>query len=118
MMRRGHSLIVFPEGTRSTSGKVLGFRRGLFRLAIEAGLPVVPVAVIGSRHIMPKGRLMTCPGEVELVVHAALPTRGLDRGEAGVLAERARDVIAATVNGGARQAAGGAPGATGAERDE
>ncbi|MCY4658629.1 MAG: lysophospholipid acyltransferase family protein [Acidobacteria bacterium] len=99
LMRRGHSLIVFPEGTRSPDGKVLGFRRGLFRLAIEAGLPVVPVAVVGSRHVMPKGRLMTCPGQVELVVHAPLPTDGLDREDARTLADRARDVIAATVAG-------------------
>ncbi len=99
LMRRGHSLIVFPEGTRSADGKVLGFRRGLFRLAIEAGLPVVPVAVVGSRHVMPKGRLMTCPGQVELVVHAPLPTDGLDREDARTLADRARDAIAATVAG-------------------
>ena len=107
LMRRGHSLIVFPEGTRSTDGKVLGFRRGLFRLAIESGLPVVPVAILGSRHVMPKGRLMTCPGQVELVVHAPMPTDGLDRAEAGTLAERARDIIAATVEGAQRRAAPG-----------
>lgn len=105
LMRRGHSLIVFPEGTRSPDGKVLGFRRGLFRLAIEAGLPVVPVAVIGSRHVMPKGRLMTCPGQVELVVHAPLPTEELGRDEAGALAERARGAVAATVEEGERRAA-------------
>ena len=99
LMRRGHSLIVFPEGTRSADGTVLGFRRGLFRLAIEAGLPVVPVAVVGSRHVMPKGRLMTCPGQVELVVHAPLATDGLDREDARSLADRARDIIAATVVG-------------------
>ena len=107
LMHRGHSLIVFPEGTRSTGGKVLRFRRGLFRLAIEAGLPVVPVAVVGSRHVMPKGRLMTCPGQVELVVHAPMPTEGLDREDAQALAERARDVIAATVEGVERGAARG-----------
>ena len=103
LMRRGHSLIVFPEGTRSPDGNVLGFRRGLFRLAIEAGLPVVPVAVVGSRRIMPKGRLMTCPGQVEVVVHAPLPTDGLDREEARTLARRARDIIAATVEGEGRR---------------
>ena len=107
LMRRGHSLIVFPEGTRGTEGKVLPFRRGLFRLAIEAGLPVVPVAVIGSRHVMPKGRLTTCPGRVELVVHEPLPTAGLDRGDARSLADRARAIIAATVEGGERAARGG-----------
>lgn len=109
LMQRGHSLIVFPEGTRSVDGTVLRFRRGLFRLAIEAGLPVVPVAVIGSRHVMPKGRLMTCPGAVALVVHEPLATAGLDREEARALAERARDIIAATVRSEGERAASGVP---------
>ena len=98
-MQRGHSLIVFPEGTRSADGEVLHFKRGLFLLAIEAGLPVVPVAVSGSRHVMPKGRLMTCPGDVELVVHEPLPTAGLGRADAGRLAEQAREIVRATVTG-------------------
>ncbi len=97
LMRRGHSLIVFPEGTRSSDGEVLSFKRGLFLLAIEAGLPVVPVAVRGSRHVMPKGRLMTCPGDVELVIHEPLPTAGLGRADAGRLAAQARAIVRATV---------------------
>ena len=101
LMRRGHSLIVFPEGTRSADGGVLRFKRGLFLLAIEAGLPVVPVAVLGSRGVMPKGRLMTCPGDVELVIHEPLPTAGLGRADAGRLAERAREIVQATVSGAA-----------------
>ena len=48
MIRRGHSLIVFPEGTRSRDGRVGPFKRGLFLLAIDAGIPVVPVAL--TRH--------------------------------------------------------------------
>ena len=99
LMRRGHSLIVFPEGTRSIGGEVLRFKRGLFLLAIEAGLPVVPVAVRGSRHVMPKGRLMTCPGDVELVIHEPLPTAGLGRADAGRLAEQAREIVRAAVTG-------------------
>ncbi len=97
MMRRGHSLIVFPEGTRSRDGRVGRFRRGLFLLAIEAGLPVVPVAVSGTRHVMRKGMLTTRPGHVALVVHPPLPTDRLTRGDAGALAERVRRVIAAAV---------------------
>ena len=97
LMGRGHSLIVFPEGTRSGDGKVRRFKRGLFSLAIEAGLPVVPVAVIGSRHVMRKDRLMTCPGDVELVIHEPLFTDGLARGDAGALAERVHDIIATAV---------------------
>lgn len=97
MMRRGHSLIVFPEGTRSADGRVGRFRRGLFLLAIDAGLPVVPVAVAGTRRVMRKGRLTTRPGDVTLVVHPPVPTDGLSRADAGALAERVRGLIAASV---------------------
>ena len=81
---------------------MLRFKRGLFPLAIEAGLPVVPVAVAGSRHVMPKGRLTTCPGDVELVIHEPLPTADLERADAGQLADRARAIVQATVARAAR----------------
>ena len=97
LMRRGHSLVVFPEGTRSADGRVGRFKRGIFLVAVEVGLPIVPVAVIGSRHVMLKGRLMTCPGEVEVVVHDPLPTRDLGRDDVRGLADRARDIVIATV---------------------
>ena len=97
LMRRGHSLLVFPEGTRSADGRLSAFKRGLFVVAVEAGLPVVPVAVISSRHVMMKGRLMTCPGEVEVVVHEPIPTRDLRRHDVRVLADRAHGIISTTV---------------------
>jgi 1-acyl-sn-glycerol-3-phosphate acyltransferase len=68
------SLIIFPEGTRSLDGHVGRFRGGSFMLALEAGLTIVPLSVSGSRHVMRKGRLMTCPGHVTLVVHEPVPT--------------------------------------------
>ena len=98
LVRHGHSLIVFPEGTRSIDGQVGRFKGGLFLVAVESGLPVVPVAVVGSRHVMRKGRLMTCPGEVDLVVHAPIPTAGLGRRDVRQLAERVHAVIASTVS--------------------
>ena len=97
LMRRGHSLILFPEGTRSIDGEVLRFKPGIFSLAIEANLQVVPVAVIGSRHVMQKGRLMTCPGNVDLVVHQPLPTVGLSRRDARSLSVRVHETIRDTV---------------------
>src|SRR5881396_2728155 len=63
------SLIIYAEGTRSANGHVARFKAGSFLLAIEAGLPIVPVAVIGTRQVMPKGRLRTEPAEVTLIVH-------------------------------------------------
>ena len=53
---------MFPEGTRSRDGRVARFKGGSFYLALEAGLPVVPLSVVGSRHVMLKGRLATYPG--------------------------------------------------------
>lgn len=52
---RGMSVMIFPEGTRSARGTLLPFKSGAFRLAIEAGVPVLPVAVHGTARGMPKG---------------------------------------------------------------
>ena len=87
------SLIVFPEGTRSVDGSVARFKGGMFLVAIDAGLPVVPVSIAGSRHVMLKGRLMTCPGQVTITVHEPIPTTGVGRAGARELAERVRELV-------------------------
>jgi 1-acyl-sn-glycerol-3-phosphate acyltransferase len=87
------SLIVFPEGTRSVDGVVARFKGGMFLVAIDAGLPVVPVSIAGSRHVMLKGRLMTCPGRVTVTIHEPIPTTGVGRQGARELAERVREVV-------------------------
>jgi 1-acyl-sn-glycerol-3-phosphate acyltransferase len=86
----GLSLIIFAEGTRSPDGRVARFKAGSFLLAIEAGLPVVPLAVIGTRKVMPKGRLRTEPADVTLVIHDPIPT-------AAVLAPTVADARALAV---------------------
>lgn len=91
------SLIVFPEGTRSIDGQVAPFKGGLFLLAIEAGMPIVPVSIGGSRHVMLKNRLMTCPGDVTLIVHPPVETRDLTRGDARALAGRVRAIVCSGV---------------------
>jgi 1-acyl-sn-glycerol-3-phosphate acyltransferase len=94
LMSNGLSLIVFPEGTRSRDGRVARFKGGGFLLALQAGLPIVPLSIVGSRHVMLKGRLATYPGAVRLVVHDPIDTRelaGLDPKDFG---ERVRRVIA------------------------
>lgn len=90
----GLSLILFPEGTRSRDGHVGKFKGGTFYLALEAGLPVVPLSIVGSRHIMLKGRLATYPGRVRLIVHAPIDTRDMDGSNARAFAERVRQIIA------------------------
>jgi 1-acyl-sn-glycerol-3-phosphate acyltransferase len=94
---KGLSLIVFPEGTRSADGRLGPFKGGSLYPAVQAGLPIVPISVAGSRHVMMKGRLMTCPGEVALTIHDPIPTVAAaepDIREVRRLASRVRDIIA------------------------
>jgi 1-acyl-sn-glycerol-3-phosphate acyltransferase len=91
----GHSLIVFPEGTRSSDGVVARFKGGSFVIALDAGLPIVPISIVGSRRVMLKGRLMVEPGTVSLVVHDPIGTAGLGRDAARDVAARVHDVVAA-----------------------
>jgi 1-acyl-sn-glycerol-3-phosphate acyltransferase len=93
LVRDGSSLIVFPEGTRSADGVVGRFKKGSFAVAVDAGLPVVPVTITGSSHVMKKGRLMVCPGQVQLVVHPPVPTAGIARDQVLSLADRVRAAV-------------------------
>ena len=96
---QGLSLLVFPEGTRSRDGRVGRFKGGSFYLALEAGLPVVPLSVVGSRHVMLKGRLATYPGRVRLVVHQPIDTAGLAGTDPKAFGERIRQVVTPEVEG-------------------
>ena len=96
LMHARDSLIVFPEGTRSVDGRLGRFKAGIFMMAIENGLPVVPVAIDGSRFVMRKGRLMTCPGHVSLTVLPPIETIGRKPEQARELADEVRRAIAAT----------------------
>ena len=96
----GLSLIIFAEGTRSPDGRVARFKGGSFLLAIEAGLPIVPLAVIGTRQVMPKGRLRTEPANVRLIVHDPIQPPALrspSAQDAKTLADRVHAIVANTV---------------------
>ena len=100
LVSEGLSLIIYAEGGRSMDGRVGRFKAGSFLLAIEAGLPVVPLAVIGTREVMPKGRLRTEPADVKLIIHDPIPPPALVAPtvrDAKALAERARDIVASAV---------------------
>jgi 1-acyl-sn-glycerol-3-phosphate acyltransferase len=93
LVRESHSLIVFPEGTRSVDGAVARFKKGTFLVAIDARLPIVPVSIAGSRHVMKKGRLMVCPGDVRLTIHEPISTEGMSREQVNEFAERVRIIV-------------------------
>jgi 1-acyl-sn-glycerol-3-phosphate acyltransferase len=93
LVSEAHSLIVFPEGTRSVDGTLARFKKGTFLVALDARLPVVPVSISGSRHVMKKNRLMVCPGEVTLTVHPPIETAGLTREGVRGLADGVRTAV-------------------------
>jgi 1-acyl-sn-glycerol-3-phosphate acyltransferase len=94
------SLIVFPEGTRSVDGTVARFKGGSFMLALEAGVPIVPISIAGSRHVMRKGRLMVCPGEVTVTVHSPIETAAVTRDAVRDLSKTVHARVSADVSDG------------------
>ena len=86
LVAAARSVIVFPEGTRSVDGSVGRFKGGIFLLAIDSTLPVLPVSIARSRFVMTKGRLMVRPDEVSVTIHPA------DRRPTGITARAAREL--------------------------
>ena len=94
-------MFVFPEGTRSLDGTLTRFRAGTFLMAIESGLPVVPVAIDGSRFVMRKGQLMTKPGDVRVTVLDPIPTAGWSPEQARQFARQVQDAVQGALTPGA-----------------
>lgn len=69
VIESGLDMTVFPEGTRSRDGRLLPFKKGPFYMAIETGVPIVPVTILGTFELLPKGKLTIRPGTVTLVFH-------------------------------------------------
>jgi 1-acyl-sn-glycerol-3-phosphate acyltransferase len=98
VLAAGCPVMVFPEGTRSRDGSVGAFQDGAFRLAIAAGVPVLPVAIDGAGAWMPRGTWrFGPPPHIRVRVFAPIGTEGLTAADAERLAERARRQIAEQV---------------------
>jgi 1-acyl-sn-glycerol-3-phosphate acyltransferase len=93
-LRQGASIFFFPEGGRSDDGTLKPFRPGPFLLAIKAGVPIVPVAVKGTREVLPMGSMYIRPGAVELTVGKPVATAGLSLRDADRLTAAVYDQIA------------------------
>ena len=93
-VRGGTSIAVFPEGTRSPDAGVRLFKRGSFVLAMEAGVPVVPVSLVGVKRVVPRGIRTLRQGVVGLRIHPAVSTSAHAPGQAEALAEQIRLIVA------------------------
>ena len=93
----GVSVFFFPEGTRSRTEELGAFKRGAFKLAVETGVPVVPVVITGTRDLLKRGSWLFNPAaRVRVTVLAPVPPSG-DQAEPGRLRDAVRDAIARTL---------------------
>ena len=88
----GMSVVVFPEGSRTLDGKVHTFRRGAYTLAVEFGLPVVPLTIEGAYKVMPRTALLPRPGHITLTIHRPIEAPS-DGHEMKSLIETSRQAI-------------------------
>lgn len=92
-LRKGVSVMIFPEGTRSRTRELLPFKDGAFRLAIETSCPILPLVVAGTRGALPKGSLLIGRARAEVRVLDPISTEGLAPEDAPALRERVRSLI-------------------------
>ena len=93
LLKKGISIIVFPEGTRSPDGEVKEFKRGAFLLAQHSKFPVVPISISGTYDMLPRHGWCFWPGAIHIRMSKPIPTRGLSHKELDVLMRRVRETI-------------------------
>lgn len=96
-LREGLSYLAFPEGTRSRDGKLGPFKKGVFFMAIKAGVPIVPVTLNNSRLIQPPHSYGIRPATVQLVFHDPIPTAGLSVADREDLVHKTRLAISSAL---------------------
>jgi 1-acyl-sn-glycerol-3-phosphate acyltransferase len=94
----GMSIMMFPEGTRSKNGQLLSFKDGAFRLAIEAGVPILPVAIVGTKDCLQKGSKRLGMANAVARVLPVISTEGATLDDVASIRERARASIQAAVD--------------------
>jgi 1-acyl-sn-glycerol-3-phosphate acyltransferase len=92
-IKNGHSVLLFPEGTRSRDGCLGPFKKGAFHLAIASGADIVPCSLRGTREVMRRGSLLIYPGHITVDVAAPISTVSLTDDDRDALLERVRNQI-------------------------
>lgn len=98
-IRAGTPVLMFPEGHRSREGGLGTFKSGSFYLAIQAGVPLIPITINGTRRVLKPDSLHIHPGVVEVIIHPPIPTQGLGLGDVNALSLRVREAVLSRFTG-------------------
>ncbi|MBN1533946.1 MAG: 1-acyl-sn-glycerol-3-phosphate acyltransferase [Spirochaetes bacterium] len=97
-IRNGTSIMFFPEGHRSAGREMLPFKKGAFKFALDIGLPLLPITILGTRNILPTNSTALFPGRARLVIHKPIPIEGYHEGNIEELMALTRGVIGRTLD--------------------
>ncbi|MCX7982922.1 MAG: 1-acyl-sn-glycerol-3-phosphate acyltransferase [Syntrophales bacterium] len=97
-IREGKSVMSFPEGTRSQDGRIKAFKQGMFHLALQAGVPIVPITIIGASDIMPKRKIRINPGKITMIIDKPIDVSPYSSETRHELIARVRQVIVNNFN--------------------
>src|SRR6202167_1540387 len=114
VVQQGIKMSIYVEGHRSFDGKLMPFKKGPFYLAMECGVPVVPITITGTRSLMPKGRFAITPGTATVIFHSPIEPNDFSSREG--LMEKVRAVIDSGLPEENRQSSA-APEVTGSHRE-
>jgi len=89
----GNSVVIFPEGTRTRTGKLGKFKRGAFLLAMELKLPIVPITISGSFERLPKHTVLVKPGTIKIIVHSPLDVSKYTMEQSSELLRTTQEII-------------------------
>jgi 1-acyl-sn-glycerol-3-phosphate acyltransferase len=103
LREQGMSMLLFPEGGRSKDGLLQEFIEGSAYIAIKSGVPVVPVAMTGTREVLPMGSMQIMRGVVHLRIGDPIPTADLTARDRASLAQTMHDKVADLLNESASQ---------------
>ena len=92
-IRAGSNLLAFPEGTRSNDGRILSFKRGTFVLALEAGVPIIPMAIEGTLRMLPPRSILLRRGPIRVKMGPPIATTGLEGKQSDALMHQVHDII-------------------------
>jgi 1-acyl-sn-glycerol-3-phosphate acyltransferase len=95
VLRKGLHMVIYPEGTRSSDGRLLPFKKGPFHLAMDSGVPIVPVTMLGTFESWPKTRFALLPGTATVVFHPPIDPR--EYADRDALMEAVREAIASAL---------------------